>query len=84
MIGIRPHDLIPAMQGSLAQVAVTEITGESTLLHLTWHGHTLHMQVTGRHAAGSGDPLTIALRMEKIHLFDAQSGQRLPEAPPLP
>ena len=84
MIGIRPHDLIPATQGSLAQVAVTEITGESTLLHLTWHGHTLHMQVSGRHAAGSGDPLTIALRMEKIHLFDAQSGQRLPETPPSP
>jgi len=78
-LGIRPHDLVLTTEGSKAQVGVTEITGESTLLHLTWHGHTLHMQVAGRHAATSGENIAIALRTEKIHLFDAQSGQRLQE-----
>lgn len=78
--GIRPHDLTEAAGGAQTTVKVVEITGESTLLHLDWNGQPLHMQFAGRHPAGSGDRLTLGFRSEKIHLFDATSGLRLPEA----
>ncbi|MDI9219659.1 sn-glycerol-3-phosphate ABC transporter ATP-binding protein UgpC [Pantoea sp. EA-12] len=78
-LGVRPHDLIEAETSALATVKVVEITGESTLLHLEWHGHALHMQIAGRHAAVSGDQIRIGLRAEKMHLFDAETGLRLPD-----
>jgi multiple sugar transport system ATP-binding protein len=79
-IGIRPHDLREVSNGAPAQVNVVEITGESTLLHLDWHGHALHMQIAGRHAANSGDALMLGFNSEKIHLFDSETGQRLNES----
>jgi multiple sugar transport system ATP-binding protein len=48
-------------------------------LHLEWHGHAMHMQIAGRHAAVSGDKIRIGFNAEKIHLFDAESGLRLSE-----
>ncbi|MBS0896131.1 ABC transporter ATP-binding protein [Pantoea dispersa] len=78
-LGVRPHDLCEVQDGAPARVNVVEITGESTLLHLDWHGHALHMQMTGRHAASSGATLRIGFNPQKIHLFDAESGLRLAE-----
>ena len=45
---------------------MVEITGESTLLHLDWHGHALHMQMAGRHAASSGATLRIGFNPQKF------------------
>ena len=78
-LGVRPHDLIEADSRALATVKVVEITGESTLLHLEWHGHAMHMQIAGRHAARSGDAIHIGFNAEKLHLFDAETGLRLSE-----
>mgnify|MGYP004707877939 FL=1 len=78
-LGVRPHDLIEANTRALATVKVVEITGESTLLHLEWHGHAMHMQIAGRHAAVTGDQIRLGLNVEKIHLFDAETGLRLSE-----
>lgn len=80
-LGVRPHDLVEAETRAQATVKVVEITGESTLLHLEWHGHALHMQIAGRHSAVSGDTLRIGLHAEKIHLFDAETGLRLSDTP---
>ncbi|NIE98771.1 sn-glycerol-3-phosphate ABC transporter ATP-binding protein UgpC [Pantoea sp. Acro-805] len=79
-LGARPHDLIETESRALASVKVVEITGESTLLHLDWHGHALHMQVAGRHHAVSGDEMRIGFNAERIHLFDAETGLRLRES----
>ena len=78
-LGARPHDLIESESRALAAVKVVEITGESTLLHLEWHGHALHMQLAGRHSAVSGDEIRIGFNADKIHLFDAETGLRLRE-----
>ncbi|SNY71844.1 MULTISPECIES: ABC transporter ATP-binding protein [unclassified Pantoea] len=78
-LGVRPHDLLEAETRAQAKVKVVEITGESTLLHLEWHGHAMHMQIAGRHSAVSGDQIRIGFNAEKIHLFDAESGLRLSE-----
>ena len=79
-VGVRPHDLLEAAEGTTAQVNVVEITGESTLLHLTWYGQALHMQTGGRHPAMSGDAIGLKFNAEKIHLFDAATGERRAES----
>lgn len=79
-LGVRPHDLLEANSNAAARVNVVEITGESTLLHLEWHGQPLHMQIAGRHAAVSGESIMLGFNAEKIHLFDAETGLRLGES----
>jgi multiple sugar transport system ATP-binding protein len=61
-------------------VNIVEVTGESTLLHLDWQGFPIHVQVAGRLEATIRQPLSLAVRREKIHLFDAASGERLASA----
>ncbi|QKJ88880.1 multiple sugar transport system ATP-binding protein [Paramixta manurensis] len=76
-MGLRPHDILLAEEGMQATVNVLEVTGESTLLHVDWQGDALHVQTVGRVDTQPGARLALAVRAEKIHLFDAQSGERL-------
>lgn len=78
-LGVRPHDLICDASGQPALVKIVEITGESTLLHLEWQGSPLHMQLAGRSEATPGGSLAIGINTQKIHLFDAEKGERLTE-----
>lgn len=78
-LGVRPHDLIFDASGQPAAVNIVEITGESTLLHLNWQGFPLHMQLSGRSDAMPGGTLAVTVNPEKMHLFDASSGERLTE-----
>ncbi|MVT04359.1 ABC transporter [Enterobacter sp. 10-1] len=78
-VGLRPQDIQPAADGLPGTVNIMEVTGESTLLHLDWQGFPVHVQVAGRIDARHQQPLNLAARREKIHLFDAASGERLAE-----
>ena len=77
IVGLRPQDIQPAGEGLPGIVNIVEVTGESTLLHLDWQGFPIHVQVAGRLEATLRQPLPLAVRREKIHLFDAVSGERL-------
>ncbi|MBP2169392.1 multiple sugar transport system ATP-binding protein [Erwinia toletana] len=80
IIGIRPHDfMLDSRIGDLpaATLIVSEVTGEASLLHLDWRGFALHVQCAGRVATQPGESLQLAIKAEKMHLFDAASGQRL-------
>ena len=77
IVGLRPQDIQPAGEGLPGIVNIVEVTGESTLLHLDWQGFPIHVQVAGRLEATLRQPLPLAVRREKIHLFDAASGERL-------
>ncbi|EPR2691713.1 ABC transporter ATP-binding protein [Raoultella planticola] len=77
IVGLRPQDIQPAAEGLPGVVNIVEVTGESTLLHLDWQGFPLHVQVAGRLEATIRQPLSLAVWREKIHLFDAASGERL-------
>ncbi|GAA3607556.1 sn-glycerol-3-phosphate ABC transporter ATP-binding protein UgpC [Gibbsiella greigii] len=79
LVGLRPHDILPSPEGVAATVRIVEVTGESTLLHLDWQGAPLHVQVAERVTARPGTPLPLVIRPEKLHLFDAASGERLAE-----
>lgn len=78
-MGIRAQDFILTQDANSppAIVKLTEITGESSFLHVDWQGYTLHVQFAGRIDVQPGDALPLSINPEKMHLFDAQSGLRL-------
>lgn len=80
-LGLRPHDLKPAEHSTqpAATLRLLEVTGESSLLHIDWCGFPLHVQFAGRARISASQPLYLDANREAIHLFDAQTGERLAE-----
>ena len=80
-LGLRPHDLKPVAHSSqpAATLRLLEVTGESSLLHIDWSGFPLHVQFAGRARVSTEQSLYLEANSEAIHLFDAQSGERLTE-----
>jgi multiple sugar transport system ATP-binding protein len=54
-----------------------EPTGLGTILHVRPFGATLKAFTLSRDATAVGDTIAIRLPAERLHLFDAQSGQRV-------
>ena len=75
--GIRPTDLRIADHGIAAQVVVVEPTGAETELLLRIGEQQLVVVKHGRTQAKPGDTVHLQFDVEKAHLFDAQSEQRL-------
>jgi len=78
-IGIRPEHIpvgAAAEPGISAKVELVEPTGFGTILHVRPFGTTLKAFTINRDATAS-DAVTIRLPAERLHLFDAQGGQRL-------
>jgi multiple sugar transport system ATP-binding protein len=80
VLGVRPEHIDLAETGAQAEVVVTEQTGSETNLHLKLAGAQLNVLVKGRVAAGPGDILHIRLHADRLHLFDADTGRRIPTA----
>jgi len=78
-VGLRPHD-VNIVEHSLqpaAELRLLEVTGESSLLHVTWNGFPMHVQCAGRASVSSEKPVWLEANSTNIHLFDAKSGERL-------
>jgi multiple sugar transport system ATP-binding protein len=77
-IGIRPeHIPVGGAGGIPAKVELVEPTGLGTILHVRPFGATLKAFTLSRDATAVGDTVAIRLPAEWLHLFDAQSGQRV-------
>jgi multiple sugar transport system ATP-binding protein len=84
ILGIRPEDLRPVQPGQgrafelTGKVDLVEVLGGEVLVHLSFGGGEL----TGRFAAPPipqvGSELRFSIPPDRIHLFDGESGQRLP------
>lgn len=79
LVGVRAQDFVLSSEAALpaATVKLSEMTGESSFLHVAWQGYALHVQFAGRVTVQPGETLSLAIQPEKMHLFDAQTGQRL-------
>ncbi|MBL0085767.1 MAG: sn-glycerol-3-phosphate ABC transporter ATP-binding protein UgpC [Ideonella sp.] len=79
--GIRPGDMSLADHGVPAEVVVVEPTGAETELLLKvsaeHDAESLVMVMHGRTQAKPGDRVHLAIDVDKSHLFDSHSGQRL-------
>ncbi|MGI9416542.1 MAG: ABC transporter ATP-binding protein [Geminicoccaceae bacterium] len=85
LVGIRPHDLIPAeragdgTQAIAAKVHLIEPLGDVTVLDVEAGGAVLKMALPEEEALAFpvGAELSVAFRPEAAHLFDRESGQAL-------
>jgi multiple sugar transport system ATP-binding protein len=77
-VGIRPEHIPVGGEGGIpARVELVEPTGLGTILHVRPFAATLKAFTLSRDAIEVGDTVAIRLPAERLHLFDAQSGQRL-------
>ncbi|QKD04208.1 ABC transporter ATP-binding protein [Mesorhizobium loti] len=75
--GIRPEHLEIHPDGVPAKISVVEPTGSETLVFLRFGEGEMVALFRERHDFKPGDTLTLKPRLDQIHLFDAETGQRL-------
>ncbi|PSQ61137.1 MAG: glycerol-3-phosphate ABC transporter ATP-binding protein, partial [Halobacteriales archaeon SW_9_67_25] len=83
-LGVRPEDLYLAeesskeFRGGIAEIVeVTEPLGDSLLLECTIGTDTVKVQSSPRSGVQYGDTVELAYDPERLHLFDAKTGQTL-------
>jgi multiple sugar transport system ATP-binding protein len=78
LYGIRPeHCLLAESAGLPAEVVVVEPTGADTQLYCRFNGQELTSLVRDRVGCRAGDRIHLNPDLERAHLFDAGSGERL-------
>jgi sn-glycerol 3-phosphate transport system ATP-binding protein len=80
-IGIRPEHLTPSKPSEanlVGSVEVIEALGADTLIHVAVAGHTIIARLPNGTPAEIGEPVALAADRDRIYLFDAESGARLP------
>ena len=80
--GFRPDHLELTDGGATAarirgRADVVEYLGAQELIHVSAAGKDLIAIVNASHAVRSGDNLTLSLSLDKLHLFDAETGVSL-------
>jgi multiple sugar transport system ATP-binding protein len=85
--GFRPEHLelgeLPNAATIRANADVVEFLGDEELLHVTVQGHEgdVVAVVSSEHRVKPGDVVDLKLPLEKLHLFDAATGESLAWAP---
>ena len=80
-LGVRPVDLHIAPDGMLARVDLIEDLGDSVVVDLSVGDHRVKIR-PGRGSAipAEGERVRLAFESESLHLFDRETGLRLPDA----
>jgi multiple sugar transport system ATP-binding protein len=79
-VGIRPEDLSPGSGGGVnlsGAVEVVEPLGSDTLLLIQAGGSEIVARVPPQTGVRPGDPLSLAVDVDRLHLFDAATGRSL-------
>ncbi len=77
VLGVRPEHLQLAADGAPAEVVVVEPTGSETQVVATLDGQEVIAAFRERHRFRPGEEIRITPMPDHVHLFDADSGQRL-------
>ncbi|MCB8836470.1 ABC transporter ATP-binding protein [Aurantimonas sp. VKM B-3413] len=81
--GVRPEHVEPAAPGgetdAVGEIALVEPTGAETQVLATLGPEQLLGAFRDWSIRKPGEPVALRLQRQKIHLFDAATGQRLPE-----
>ncbi|KRB31607.1 MULTISPECIES: ABC transporter ATP-binding protein [Mesorhizobium] len=75
--GVRPEHIEIHPDGVPAKISVVEPTGSETLVFLRFGDGEMVALFRERHDFKPGDTLKLRPRLDHIHLFDAETGQRL-------
>lgn len=76
-IGIRPEDFVFDGDGESARVVVVEPTGHESIIVIDYHGHEVVARVAADYRVKPDDVVTLAPRVDKLHVFSADDGSRL-------
>ena len=82
MLGLRPADLRLSPDGFPTEIALVEVLGEDTLLDVYFAGAFCRVRLPGKHRLPIGSSVHIAFSADAVHLFDAESGERLTASAP--
>ncbi len=85
VVGVRPEDLALAPNGAAAleaKLEVVEPVGNEIFLNLRHDDRAIVMRVPPQALPATGSTLRIAIRPERVHLFDAKTEQRIDTPPP--
>ncbi len=77
--GIRPAHMMLDPDGIAARLYLSENLGESVLLNLYLGDNLVKMRVPSYESGAEGDEVRIAFEPDAIHLFDSETGQRIPD-----
>ncbi|MFN4173200.1 MAG: TOBE domain-containing protein, partial [Pseudorhodobacter sp.] len=76
--GVRPEHLAIDPGGDLAlTLSLVEPAGWETHVHASLGGQTVRLVSTARVSAVPGDTVAASIAPDRVHLFDAASGNRL-------
>ncbi|ANT54008.1 ABC transporter ATP-binding protein [Mesorhizobium amorphae] len=75
--GVRPEHLEIHPDGVAAKISVVEPTGSETLVFVRFGEGEMVALFRERHDFKPGDTLHLKPRLDKVHLFDAETGKRL-------
>jgi multiple sugar transport system ATP-binding protein len=81
-VGIRPEDVRISIQNAgsrTGQIELVEPMGLGTILHIRTLYHTLKSFVLERADYSIGTSIAYSLPAARLHVFDAQTGQRIAE-----
>jgi multiple sugar transport system ATP-binding protein len=76
-LGVRPEHLVLAENGLPMEVKVVEPTGSETMVFATFQGHDVTAVFRERHAFRPGETIHLRPDPAHLHVFDANTGQRL-------
>ena len=77
MLGVRPGDVAADGQGLLAEVYVSELLGETTIVNLKVGAELVKMRVNGGSPFRDGEQIRVRLDPNRLHLFERDSGKRI-------
>jgi ABC-type sugar transport system ATPase subunit len=82
LVGVRPEHFIVGDGPIAARVTLTEQLGRDYLVHLESGPSSIRALIAAGQAAGlnPGDPLNLRVDPRNLHLFDAESGERVTAA----
>ena len=77
IIGVRPEDMLIADGGIESRVRVYEMLGAETYLYFDHDGGNVAVRAAADTPIRKGDRVHFTFRPEKLHLFDAQTEERI-------
>jgi ABC-type sugar transport system ATPase subunit len=77
-VGVRPEAVRLAAGGVPATVSLVEVVGADALVHLQLEHETLVARVSAEERPSVGDVVGVAVDRRDVHLFEAESGRRVP------
>ena len=77
-IGVRPEHVRIGTEGVGAKVALVEPIGSDAYVHLALDRFVLVARTDAAGRPAVGDVVHVRVSRERVHLFDAETGERVP------